>query len=129
MLSYARFLQEVHSNEHRNIAIERGCYQLQIIAYKLYLSSHTYKTNNIRYCRSTSALYFLIFGKLKPSEVDCTMFCHCKRYVDFDQIFELKAWKKSLGYNKEEKIRLKCCTKFARGRCKITEVNIKKLMS
>ena len=40
-----------------------------------------------------------------------------------DQIFELKAWKKSLGYNIGEKIRLKCCKKFARGRCKLTEVS------
>ena len=41
-----------------------------------------------------------------------------------DQIFELKAWKKSLGYNIGEKIRLKCCKKFARGRCKLTEVSV-----
>ena len=41
-----------------------------------------------------------------------------------EQIFELKSWKKSLGYNIGEKIRLKCCTKFARGRCKLTEVRI-----
>ena len=41
-----------------------------------------------------------------------------------EQIFELKAWKKSLGYNIGEKIRLKCCTKFARGRCNLTEVSI-----
>ena len=41
-----------------------------------------------------------------------------------DQIFELKAWKKSLGYNIGEKIRLKCCQKFARGRCKLTEVSV-----
>ena len=41
-----------------------------------------------------------------------------------EQIFELKAWKISLGFNIGEKIRLKCCTKFARGRCKLTEVRI-----
>ena len=40
-----------------------------------------------------------------------------------EQIFELKAWKKSLRYNIGEKIRLKCCTKFSRGRCKLTEVS------
>ena len=40
-----------------------------------------------------------------------------------EKIFELKAWKKSLGYNIGEKIRLKCCTKFARGRCNLTEVS------
>ena len=46
-----------------------------------------------------------------------------KRAILDDQIFELKAWKKSLGYNIGEKIRLKCCKKFARGRCKLTEVS------
>ena len=46
-----------------------------------------------------------------------------------EQIFELKVWKKSLGYNIGEKIRLKCCTKFARGRCNLTEVSIKDMSS
>ena len=46
-----------------------------------------------------------------------------------EKIFELKAWKKSLGYNIGEKIRLKCCTKFARGRCNLTEVSIQDILS
>ena len=46
-----------------------------------------------------------------------------------DQIFELKAWKTSLGYNIGEKIRLKCCKKFARGRCNLTEVSILNTLS
>ena len=41
-----------------------------------------------------------------------------------EQIFELKAWKKSLGYEIGEKLLLKSCTKFARGRCNLTEVSI-----
>ena len=46
-----------------------------------------------------------------------------------DQIFELKVWKTSLGYNIGEKIRLKCCKKFARGRCKLTEVSTLNIFS
>ena len=70
-----------------------------------------------------------IVGKILGKEAAEKRIRHIMDEVDKnaildEQIFELKAWKKSLGYNIGEKIRLKCCTKFARGRCNLTEVSI-----
>ena len=75
-----------------------------------------------------------IVGKILGKEAAEKRIRHIMDEVDKnaildEQIFEMKAWKKSLGYNIGERIRLKCCTKFARGRCNLTEVSIQDILS